>query len=437
MNHKAEVKDEVYKSFEASNDFNGILISTLSTKSNISYSKLINILIDLVKEDAVTIQFGTNPHIITFCHYDVDRQIEVLEEGKKNEVKVIKTLPNDINFSVETHSICVYPSTTYLNKYRDISAFSMSPFSRELALGQPQLKPLYFDLEVLDRYFRDPRYSFKFDDYSGRISYHEDGVTDLRKEDQFFLETFGLGFDENKERVVTVYLRYLSDLTPEHQLYWQSKKAKQKCNMLPEYYANTIEGKWTTSYSVFSAFIEEQRVINELCIKIFDISLFNRSFEEEKRPKEFTFFLIPTLDNYNQFVSLLDKMVSDNINKSFFKGKVELFEQQTGADGLVVKKDKGTLRLLEEWLNKVYKTSDRTPIDDVFKPFKKIRRERQSPAHRIKENVYNKDFSVKQKNLIKEAYYSMQSLRLIFQAHKDSKSVNIPTWLDNGDIKIF
>lgn len=436
MNHRTEVIDEVLKSFEASNDFNGIPISKLSTKLNITYKKLIDILIKLVKEGEVSIQFGTNPHIIALGHYDVDRQIEALEEGKKNNVKVISTLPNDINFSVESHLICVYPTTTYLEEYRDVSVFSMKPFSRELALGQPQLKPLYFDLEVLERYFKDPRYSFKFDDYSGRISY-EDGITDLRKEDQFFLETFGLGIDENKERVVTAYLRYLSNLTQEHQLYWQSKEAKQKCNILQEYYTNTIQGNWTTSHSVFSAFIEEQRVINELCIEIFEIPLFNRSFEEEKRPKEFTFFLIPTSENYNQFVSLLDKMISDNINKSFFKGKVELFEQQTGADGIIVKKDKGTLRLLEEWLSKVYKTSDLSPIDDVFKPFKKIRRERQTPAHKINENVYSKDYSVKQKDLIKEAYYSMQSLRLIFQAHKKSKSVNIPTWLDNGDIKIF
>lgn len=49
-------------------------------------------------------------------------------------------------------------------------------------------------MEVLQRYYDDPRYLFFFKDYSGRISYREkDGTPIVRKEDEAFLQTFGLG----------------------------------------------------------------------------------------------------------------------------------------------------------------------------------------------------------------------------------------------------
>src|SRR5690606_2028788 len=98
--------------------------------------------IDLVKENQVIIQFGANPHIIGLSHYSIDKQIQVLEDGRNNKVKLISTLPGKINFSVESHSICVYPSPSYLKSYRDVSSFDMSPYTKELALGQPQLKPI-------------------------------------------------------------------------------------------------------------------------------------------------------------------------------------------------------------------------------------------------------------------------------------------------------
>ncbi len=75
-----------------------------------------------------------------------------------------------------------------------------------------------------------------------------------------------------------------------------------------------------TSYSIFSAFLGELTCLNNLANKIFGINLFHKDFDHENRPKEFTFFFLPTLRNYNEFVLLLDKMISDNINKDFFKG---------------------------------------------------------------------------------------------------------------------
>lgn len=99
---------------------------------------------------------------------------------------------------------CVYPSQSYLQANRNVSG--MPIFTRLLAWGEPQLTPCYFDMEVLQRYYDDPRFLFFFKDYSGRISYREkDGTPIVRKEDEAFLQTFGLGYDNTDTRIVVAF----------------------------------------------------------------------------------------------------------------------------------------------------------------------------------------------------------------------------------------
>jgi hypothetical protein len=413
-----KILDDIFNFFVRSMDFNGIpLMSLIRMTDNPS---LIEIIKEEIINENISIQSSINPHIISLGHFDIETQIRILNDSQNN--------------------ICLYPTQKYLQLNRDVSEYNDSPFTQKLALGEPQLKPYFFDIEVLDRYFRDPRYSFEFRDYSGQISYTEDenNIPTVSESDQVFLQTFGLGVNEKKERVAVVYLRYLKDLTPEHQIYWRSRKAKGDCIMLKEYYVNTIEGDYTNSYSIFSGFLGEQRALNDLSKGIFDVALFNKTYEKENRPKEFTFFFIPTLKNYHDFVLLLDKMISDNLNKDFFKSqKVELFEKTEHEDGTFERKDKGTLRLLNEWLNSVYNVPGKGNLNDLLKIFKKIRKERQDPAHKIDENIFDKSLIEKQKELIKEAYLTIKTLRRIFQRHPKAENIKIEKWLDVGEIKIF
>lgn len=432
--------DKIFNFFIKSRDFNGIPLTRLAEETKTDYNTTVDIVKQLVTEDKASIQSSINPHIISLGHFEIETQLRILEEAKKNTTKIISKISDEINISLDSHLVCVYPSPKYLKENRDVREFSKSPFALQLALGEPQLKPLYFEIEVLDRYFKDPRFSFEFEDYSGQISYTEDenNIPSVEEKDQIFLKTFGLGVDKKKERIAVVYLVYLNDLTPDHQIYWKSKEAKRECQMLKEYYINTIEGDWTNSYSVFSAFIGEQRALNDLTKAIFNNPIFNKTFERDTHPKEFTFFFIPTLKNYNDFVLLLDKMISDNINKDFFSDKgIEMFDYKEIGNGIVERKDKGTLRLFEEWLTLNFNRADPQSIIEVFKPLKKIRRERQNPAHRILENIYDKNFTTKQTELIKEAYFTIRALRQVFQKHPKGKSVKIEKWLDEGEVKVF
>ena len=82
-------------------------------------------------------------------------------------------------------------------------------------------------------------------------------------------------------------------------------------------------------------------------------------------------------------------MISDNINKDFFKGIIEEYDTVPVSEGTVERKPKGTLRLLDEWLRNVYKPKDETVYERLMSPLKEIRKERHKPAHIISENYYD------------------------------------------------
>ncbi len=130
-------------------------------------------------------------------------------------------------------------------------------------------------------------------------------------------------------------------------------------------------------------------------------------------------------------------MISDNLNKKFFEGKVEMYDLVELEKGIVERKPKGTIRLFEGWLTKKFTLDANEEIKSIFKSFKKIRRERQNPAHKISENEYDEKYVQLQQKLIDEVYNSMRHLRHIFQQHPKAFGFEIPRWLENGDVKSF
>jgi hypothetical protein len=276
------IKNRIYDFFIKSNDFNGIPLRQISDEFDVEYEDSIDLIKELVKDESVSIQSSTNPHIIRIQHYPIESQLEILEDAKKIEIRVIQKVGEITIVSEDTEfPICLYPSKKYLEENRDLSEFENEVYTKQLALGEPHLKPIFFEIEVLERYSNDPRFDFNFSDYSGSISckYDENNNPIVREEDQVFLQTFGLGFDSDDNRLAVVYLRYLKDLTSEHQIFWKSKEIKEGCKMLQEYHENTIQGSWTYSYSVFTGFIGELKCLNELSETIFGKKIFRNSFE--------------------------------------------------------------------------------------------------------------------------------------------------------------
>lgn len=434
-----EIVSLVYEFFLESSDFNGIPLRDVSEKLGISYKKSIDLIKKGVSTGQISIQSSTNPHIIGFQHFETDKQVWALNQAKNTKVKYDKFGSVTIAMEQTEFPICLYPSQSYLKTNRNLQDFGDAYYTKLLALGEPQLSLIFFDIEVLDRYTNDPRYDFRFSNYSGSIycHYDEEEKPLVREEDELFLKSFGLGYGGNEERLTVVPLCYLKNLSEDQQMYWKSKKYTSKGKVAQAYYENIILGNWTSSYSVFTAFIGEQNCLNQLAQQIFDKPLFRNVYDPDNRPKEFTPFFSPTAKNYLNFVSLLDKMISDNINKDFFKGKIDLEEIIEGKDGKIERKPKGTIRLFEDWLKTELRGSDPEGMKMLFDEFRDVRKQRQTPAHKITENNYNLKYYEMQLDLINRCYHATKALRHCFAGHPKAKTFIIPSWLDKGTIQNY
>jgi hypothetical protein len=428
---KTDVLKKITKHYLESRDFNGILITNLGK----DFTRIKNILIELVNEGLVVLNFGDrhpNPHILAFDPEPKEEQMEKLK--LLNIEKPIYQNLGPVSMQVNSVSCCAYPSKKYLKEIIDQQKYQGKPFKLLLALGEPQLSYKAFNLKVLENYRNDPRYSYNTDDVYGSISVKSEEA--LSDSDDTFLETFGFAYDQEiKSRYVAVYLAYLSKMSPKHQQLWNLEMFDSKTFLHPDY-ARTTDGHWPEKESIFNAFCEEMRIINEMTEKIYGKPIFRQPCDRYNKPNKFSFLVRPTKEEYEGFVHLLDKIVSDNINKNFFEGKVEM-KSVVDKNGILVEQNKGTIQLLQEWLDITIKFSDPEPMREMIRIFKRIRKSRSKPAHHVSENHFDDDFFVKQRSLMKDAYKGVRTLRLILSNHPLSKSVEVPDWLYKGDIWTF
>jgi hypothetical protein len=428
---KDQILRRITERYLTSGDFNGLPIDNLGRDIG-EVRRLVRI---LVIEDKVVLNFGDrhpNPHILAFESEPQSKQIEkldrlVFEPPAYEEWGPIKIRTNSTN-------CCAYPSKTHLRTVVDVSKYQLQPYTLLLALGEPQLAYRAFNLRVLEFYRNDPRYSYDTDDIHGHISVRSGKVTDPA--DDTFLETFGFAFNKDLSvRYVAVFLRYLSQLTPEHQQRWRLDQVDGGMFLHPDYAKSSV-GDWSAQESVFNAFCEEMGIINEMAIKIRGVRLFRETYSKQTKPVGFGFLIKPTKKEYETFVHLLDKMLSDNLNKKFFEGQIDLTLREE-KDGLVIEKQKGTITLLSDWLAKRVKLSEPSPKDKMIETFKNVRKERGPLAHEVQVDEWNDQYFAKQRELMIEAYGAIRTLRLILAIHPSSISVEVPDWLYRAEIRPY
>ncbi|MCK4822055.1 AAA family ATPase, partial [bacterium] len=331
---------------------------------------------------------------------------------------------------------CIYPRPKHLKTAVNRMQYDGEPYRLYLALGEPQLAYRSFDLSVLEFYRNDPRYSYENDDVRGKICHNSDG---LQGSDRIFLQTFGFSYDDNLNRAVAVFLGYLSNLSPEHQLIWQAKELQGDFKLHPDYYRNAIIGDWGERVPICGAFLKELYIINRMAEAMARPPLFHQDFGEygENKPQRFGFLIRTTLEEFNNFVLLLDKMLSDNINKEFFQNEVSYEREIQRKDGRIEIQNKWTLQILDEWIRKYFSTDDDwDKWDRSLKALRKLRKMRQKPAHAIDENIFDQRYFKEQRELIIGVYSAINILRLLLENHPKVEAANIevPDWLRDGKI---
>ncbi len=423
--------DTITKFYLESHQFNGYPFVNLEQKLGMNFHDAFKFVRENVSNGVLTVVFGDmhpNPHIKAFSDEPKEATIEKLDKHKN-------TLSGN-------YHICLYPARLHLKQIVNPEKYREKPYTYEMALGAGRLEFRFFDLVVLEFYRNDPRYYYRCDDIYGSISIHDEyyDSNSMPEKDKVLLKTFGFAYNKSYHRVVTTFAYYLSRLSSEHQQIWKNRELNAtEYSPHPDYVRSSILGDWGEGIPICTAFTMELKTINQMCSAMGKPALFHKDFDGEHKPRNFSFLVRPTHKEYYDFVGLLDKMMSDNINKKFFENDISCEEENVRSDGKIVVKSKGTIRLLEEWLNKYYHSQDREPIDDLFKAFRKVREERQRPAHAIDDNRFDQKYFADQRQILKEAYGAIRTIRLVLANHPAVKSgnIDIPQTLFEGKIWTF
>jgi hypothetical protein len=400
-----------------SKDFNGLPVRELFS-DEASREVVRSALRRLVESQKISLEFGTrhpNPHIKAFSAPSAKDQITELTNSNLEHA-------------------CVYPTPEILAAAVNTQEVQDRPFTLRLMLGEGALDFHAFDVSVLETYRNDPRYHYETNDISGWISVHDVYYesAEMKERDKVLLETFGFGYDEKMNRAVMVFTRYLHCLSAEHQQIWNAKLLEGSYKLHPDYFRTSILGEWGQGISIFEAFRSELKHVNAMATLIGKPPLFRNEFAQ--RPKGFGFLVRPTTKELNDFVLLLDQMMSDNLNKDFFRNDIELENETVRKDGKVVVNPKGTIQLLGEWFEQKMRFQDPKPFQDMIATFKNVRKLRQSPAHRTEDAVFDQEIFKKQRELVVQAYEAIRTIRLLLANHPAAKDYKIPEELCTGKI---
>lgn len=397
----------VVRHYQDSKDFNGLPAYVLIGSGLTDLDRLLELLPRLIEQGLVAVNFGEghpNPHIRAFPDPPARDQVTRLE-------------------SFEGDYFVLYPTPNILQQRVNTSDFEGRPFTLRLALGEPQLAFESFDLAVIDHYRRDPRYYFSTNDVGATLSVHDEAFLSesFPEKHKVLIQHFGYSYNAQRRRAVAAFLIDLAGLTPEHQQIWAAHTVTGDYKLHPDFYRAAILGDWGLKVSLRDAFIVELSTINAMCVAIGWPKLFREEFTQP--PKELAFLIRPTMDEFSTFVQVLDKLMSENINREFFPVWIERESERERADGKVVVSQRGTIQLLDEWIRRSFRTPDTKPIDECLETFREVRKLRQKPAHAVTTEAFDESLFDEQRELFLRAYDAVRTLRLVLQNHPRARDV--------------
>ena len=418
--NKQELLTHITDYYLKSGDFNGIPTYNMPPFDNSD-------LIALIEEDSVNV-LTDNDDINMY----INRCNCFAEKGK--QVKTVQA----------TQCYTIYPTPKHL---ATLNIREDKPFTEMLARGAEQFRIMYFAVDVLELYVNNPQYVIWDCGYRGNICIQD---WETAQEDALhseYIKDFGIAYPReeprDRDRAIGVFLRDLSKLNFEAQYKWRGFLLRDQNEFRVNYgfIQNLLYAEWVTEYWIFDALLNEIKVINAMCNSIGLPKLFCNEYSRENQDLiGYRIVLIPSLRNYYEFVSALEKIVVNNLNYDAFQ-KVAPYIQP-----IERKKDngvlKGSIEMLEEWFSVNYFSANPYGYE-MFKKhisatFRKVRKIRQEPAHKLYDNKHDKSVYRQQNELIEEVYNAVRDLRMMFSKHPKAKVVEIPDELkDEGNIVIY
>lgn len=400
----SELLNEITDFYLNSNDYNGYPLFPEYIEDSFES------ILALIKKEKVTLYWDPdNPHIKRFSERNLEFQINKLAECVEDK---------DV-----AREVCLYPSKKHLRDIVPNNRLSNKPFERMLLLGNAHLEPSYFEPSVMYEFRDKPnKYTLSINGVSGSLLYQE--------EDSSFIKTFGFGLNKdlkNYEVVIAVFTRYLADLAPLEQKVWRKYlQPNQENYFLHPDYAIMTMGRWDFKESLYKAFLEEIKVINAITQVAYGKKLFREEYSQADLPL-FSYILIPSVKEYLDFVRLVNNILIDNIDKKFFK--------DFSIKGY---KEKGTITLLEEWLQENIIFEEEQSLKEMFSFIRKeLRKDRSKASHNEQPNLVDLKYFRIQRDFIVKCYKIVRNLRRGLYNNLPVESVCIPIWLLENKVRFF
>lgn len=409
MIDKNLVINEIIEYYLNSNNFNGLPIYMMK---NYDYE----VLCELIDENIIEVLSGNeviNPHI-KGGNFNIPKEQQKVNINNKDKYSVL------------------YPTKQALE---NISVEYTSPYTEMLRKGENQFEIIYFDIEILERYINNPKFIVADNGYRGNIYPKDEYYDDEMIEDEY-IKDYGMAYIEGKEinRAIGVFVCDLAKLSQRKQMLWKGFELlrQNECKINSGFVKNLIYGEWVTKVWIFHALLEEMKIINKQCEAMEIPKLFNKTFGTHytEVPEGYRNIFLPSLKNYYDFVLVLEKIVVHNISYKTFQKRTDYIAsiERTDEKG----KDKGSLIMFEEWLNKnIYTKENMSEI--IIKPLRNIRKIRQKPAHELTSNKYDISLYKEQMDLMNDTYSAIRAIRLFFSKHPLVKNIEIPEYLITGE----
>lgn len=384
--------------------------------------------------------------------FDVEDLVALIE---KNLVRIL-TDDDDINIYINRRD-CFAEKTEQIKAVQSVRGYTIyptpqhlaivdirenKPFTEMLARGSEQFRILYFAVDVLELYVNNPKYAIWDCGYLGNICIQDSESAQDDALHSEYIKDFGIAYPRkgprDRDRAIGVFLRDLSKLNYEAQCKWRGFLLRDQTEFRVNhgFVKNLLYGGWMTEYWIFDALLSEIKLINTMCNSIGIPKMFCKEYSRENQDLiGYRIILIPSLKNYYEFVSALEKIVVNNLNYDAFQ-KVALYIRPVDRkkeDGL----PKGSIEMLEDWMEvNCYATNQKG--FEIFKKyisgaFRNVRKIRQIPAHKLYDNKHDKSVYRQQNELITEIYNAVKTLRMLLSKHPKAKAVEIPDELKNEE----
>ena len=184
------------------------------------------------------------------------------------------------------------------------------------------LELAYFSFDVLEQYRNDPRFDFQFYDFGALVSIGDDAYLDADEpeHDKTGMGHIGFAYDLSQYdpydpsspiiRRVCAFYGDLAKLTSTHQQRWRTYQIEDEGSLSPHpVWWQQQMGHWPDGIGPFERFFFEMETLNTLYEHAHSTPLLRTT----ERPREFGWLLRPSQREWDSFVQLLDKLLSENL----------------------------------------------------------------------------------------------------------------------------